>query len=201
MLFGMNRDCLYKALLNEIEELKLTEAKKALEYADEKHEGQFRAEGVPFIVHPMTVALHMLYLGIDEEEAIVTALLHDVCEDCKVPVDALPFSEEVKKAVDCLTYEKKDGFTRKESKEAYFKGMYNNRIACIVKIFDRCNNISSMAKGFNDKKTKRYIGETENCAYPLMDHIIETWPQYDKVTRVIKYHMESVIYAHKQGQN
>ncbi len=57
--------------------------KKALYFSAISHDGQYRKGGqkVPYIVHPFEVAmLCMKYT--DNEDVIVSALLHDVLEDC-----------------------------------------------------------------------------------------------------------------------
>jgi len=51
--------------------------------ANEAHGSQVRKSGEPYIVHPISVALILVELGMDSE-CIVTALLHDVVEDTDI---------------------------------------------------------------------------------------------------------------------
>lgn len=53
---------------------------RAYTVSKEKHEGQFRLSGEPYIVHPLNVAYILSELSVDEK-AISAALLHDVVED------------------------------------------------------------------------------------------------------------------------
>ncbi len=53
---------------------------QAYELAREKHEGQFRESGEPYIIHPIAVAKILVELGMDAD-TICAALLHDVIED------------------------------------------------------------------------------------------------------------------------
>ena len=53
---------------------------KAFELADKAHEGQTRASGEPYIMHPLAVAEILANLQIDHE-TLIAALLHDVVED------------------------------------------------------------------------------------------------------------------------
>ena len=53
---------------------------KAYEYAKAAHEGQKRANGEPYIHHPLETTMILLALKPDED-SIVAALLHDVLED------------------------------------------------------------------------------------------------------------------------
>ena len=60
---------------------------KALQFAREKHKGQIRKDGVPYIVHPLSMACYAVALGIKDDNIIATVLLHDVVEDCDVPAE------------------------------------------------------------------------------------------------------------------
>lgn len=64
---------------------------RAVECAAEWHEGQTRkhpTRRIPYIVHPMSVAILLLREGCDDE-TIAAGLLHDVIEDCGVTTDEL----------------------------------------------------------------------------------------------------------------
>ena len=125
---------------------KLTQTAKVLPYARELHEGQVRKgkDHVPYIYHPLLIACHALALGLDEDNLVSAALLHDVCEDCGVSAEDLPVNETTKKAVSLLT--KKDNQNKKE----YYNRISENPIATMVKLLDRCNNVSGMATAFSD---------------------------------------------------
>ena len=142
---------------------KLYQTSKVLPYARELHKGQIRKgkDKVPYIYHPLLISCHALALGLDDDNIISTALLHDVCEDCGVSCDELPVNEETRTAVSLLT--KTD-----DDEENYFTQISQNAIATIVKLLDRCNNISSMAVGFSKEKMIEYIKETEKWFYPLL---------------------------------
>ena len=172
---------------------------KALPYARKMHEGQFRKGEVmvPYIYHPLLVACQALSLGLDSDGLIATALLHDVCEDCGVTPKELPVSEEAKEAVTLLT--KDDSYNSKsyECKEKYYKAISKNELAVMVKILDRCNNISGIAGGFTKKRMIEYIEETENWFYPLIQKAKIDFPQYSNALFAMKYHIISVVEAIK----
>ena len=50
---------------------------KAYEFAEQKHGDQRRASGIPYILHPTSVACILAELGMDSE-SVAAALLHDV---------------------------------------------------------------------------------------------------------------------------
>ena len=61
----------------------------ALVFAEECHRGQVRkCRNVPYIVHPMMVALLVQGAG-GTEDQIIAALLHDVVEDCGITLETL----------------------------------------------------------------------------------------------------------------
>ena len=86
----------------------LYQTKRALAFAKEKHNGQFRKLGhsnerVPYIYHPLLLTCHALALGLEEDDLLSACLLHDVCEDCGVKPEELPVNEETREAVRLLT--------------------------------------------------------------------------------------------------
>ena len=171
----------------------------ALRFMKKEHEGQFRKPSifsdakVPYIAHPLMMACHAHALGIREDEIIATILLHDVCEDCGVDSDSLPVSDGVKNAVALLTYHDDPIIEDSILKKQYYQAISGDRIATIVKILDRCNNISTMASSFSEKKLVSYIDETETYVMPLLEQAKHSIPEYVDALYVIKYHMKSVL--------
>ena len=171
----------------------------ALQYMREKHAGQFRKSSlfsdtkVSYITHPLLMACHAHALRIREDSILAAILLHDVCEECNVTPDMLPVSDEVADAVALLTYRKELSVAEKVTKKAYYNGIMRNRIATIVKVLDRCNNISTMASSFSEEKLVAYIEETEEYVMPLLDHAKRTIPEYADAFFIIRYHMNSVL--------
>lgn len=172
----------------------LYQASKVLPYARELHKGQVRKgkDKIPYIYHPLLIACHALALGLDDDNIVSAALLHDVCEDCGVTVDELPVNELTKETVSLLT--KIDNL----DKEQYYQRISQNPIATMIKLLDRCNNVSGMAAGFSKEKLIEYIKETENVIYPLLQKAKSEYPMYSNQVFLIKYHMTSVIEAIKR---
>ena len=63
----------------------------AVAFASEAHSGQVRrdAERSPYIRHPIEVAQLLSMAGIEDEDVICAAILHDVVEDCGIGVDVI----------------------------------------------------------------------------------------------------------------
>ena len=184
-----NEDRMYGYVKNYAILKGMPQTANVLPYARMLHEGQTRkgAEHVPYIYHPLLVACHALALGLDDDDLVSAALLHDVCEDCGIMADNLPVNEETKRAVALLT--KSD----QKTIEQYYADISENWIATMIKFLDRCNNISGMATGFSQKKMVDYINETEKYILPMLREAKHKYPQNSNQIFLIKYHMTSVI--------
>jgi hypothetical protein len=73
----------------------------AIALAAKAHEGQIDKAGAPYILHPLRMMLRLI-----TTEERITAVLHDVVEDCGWSLEGLRaegFSEGIVTAVDALT--------------------------------------------------------------------------------------------------
>ena len=170
----------------------MSETLRALAYAREKHAGQMRKSGEPYIVHPLTMACNAVSMGLRDDHLIATILLHDVCEDCGVSVAELPFSDVVKKGVELMTFRVMDGETKETAKNRYYNMLLGSREATITKLIDRCHNVSSMAGTFTLEKTKAYIEETREYVLPLLKTAKSTFTDDSDILFTLKYHITSV---------
>ena len=106
---------MYTRLAATAEGEELWETLSALRFMKKQHEGQYRKPSlfsdvkVPYITHPLMMACHAHALGIREDKILATILLHDVCEDCGVAPEELPFSEEIQEAVRLLSFQIRSG--------------------------------------------------------------------------------------------
>ena len=87
-----------------IPEEKLGVLKKAYEFAMKAHDGQLRRSGDPFLEHPVETAYILLSFQFDYS-TLAAALLHDVVEDCGIPITTIEnqFGAEIAKLVDGVT--------------------------------------------------------------------------------------------------
>ena len=79
---------LSKKLESYISPGEMKQIRNAFRFADEKHLGQFRKSGEPYISHPLAVAEICADWKLDAQ-AIMAALLHDVVEDQGVKLEEL----------------------------------------------------------------------------------------------------------------
>ncbi len=180
---------MYKRVENMAEELQLTETVAALPLMRRAHQGQVRkGKGrIPYIVHPLTMACHALATGITSDSLIAALLLHDVVEDTEVTLEDLQVSDRTKAAVALVT---KDGL---KSQKDYYADIATDSIATMVKLFDRCNNISTMTTGFDNDKIISYMAETEKYVFPLIDIVKEKYQTYYNQAFLLKYQMLAVM--------
>ena len=129
--------------------------KEAYRFAEEAHKGQKRKGGndIPYFTHIEETASIVKTLT-DKKEVIAAAYLHDVVEDCGVSAASLPVNRNVQNAVLLVT--RQDG----ERKAKYYQQIGENPIAVMVKLIDRCHNVSQMSLAFSREKLWKYIHET-----------------------------------------
>ena len=171
----------------------MTETLKGLAFARKQHEGQLRKSGEPYIVHPLTMACNALSLGIRDDNVIAAIMLHDVVEDCGVDISELPVNDEIRKTVKLLTFTVMDGETKETAKARYYNMILQDRAATLVKLIDRCHNVSSMAGTFSKEKLKAYIEETRQYVLPLQKKAKLLYADDSDVLFALKYHITSVV--------
>ena len=178
----------------------MPETLKALRIMKKSHEGQFRKgkDKIPYIFHPLMLACHAFALNIDNDNLIATCLLHDVIEDCKISSAELDVNDEIREAVNLVSFKVLDGMTKEESKAVYYERIKGNKIATMVKVLDRCNNVSTMATAFSRQKIASYIDETENYVMPLLDVIKHEYDDYYNAAFLIKYQISSLLETMKR---
>lgn len=80
--------------------------RRAYSLARRSHHGQVRRyNGEPYINHPKAVVVLLESYGISDEATLAAAWLHDVVEDCSVPIASIgnEFGDEVMSIVDALS--------------------------------------------------------------------------------------------------
>ena len=148
--------------------------KKAFEYAKELHEGQMRADGTPYISHPVAVAEIVAGLELDTD-SICAALLHDTVEDCADKTNLKEIETRFGKGVAGLV----DGLTKivimqvEDKEEAELENLRKMLLAMsrdirviFIKLCDRLHNMRTLdAKP--DEKRRLTALETMHVYAPL----------------------------------
>ncbi|MEO7031518.1 MAG: bifunctional (p)ppGpp synthetase/guanosine-3',5'-bis(diphosphate) 3'-pyrophosphohydrolase [Herbaspirillum sp.] len=152
------------------EELK--QVRLAYRFADEKHLGQMRVSGLPYISHPIAVAEICADWKLDAQ-AIMAALLHDVMEDQDVPKDELTerFGAQVSTLVDGLSkLDKLEFQTQIDMQAENFRkmllAMARDVRVILVKLADRLHNMRTL-DAMSFEKRHRIARETMEVYVPI----------------------------------
>lgn len=124
--------------------------KSAYSFAEKSHGDQRRVSGIPYILHPTSVACIIAELGLDTD-SICGALLHDVVEDTPVMLDEIRrmFGDDVAKLIDGVTKISKIPYSTREEQQAenirkMLIAMADDIRVIIIKLADRLHNMRTM---------------------------------------------------------
>ena len=171
---------------------------RAYAFADEKHAGQMRKTGEPYVEHPIAVAGILAELGMDDV-TIAAGLLHDVPEDCNVSYEEMQerFGADVAQLVEGVTKLKHIRFDTKADKQAgnlrkLFLAMAGDVRVIIVKLADRLHNMRTLDP-FEQRKRIEISEETLYIFAPIA-HRLGIWRvKWELEDRAFKY-LEPDVY-------
>ena len=143
---------------------------RAYDVAEDKHDGQARKSGDPYITHPLAVSTILAELGMDTT-TLVAALLHDTVEDTDYSLERLraEFGDEVAHLVDGVTKLDKVEFGNAAEAETIRKmvvAMARDPRVLVIKLSDRLHNMRTMRFLRPEKQVKK-ANETLEVFAPL----------------------------------
>jgi GTP pyrophosphokinase len=143
---------------------------QAYDVAEERHAGQRRKSGDPYITHPLAVATILAELGMDTT-TLVAGLLHDTVEDTGYLLEELgaDFGEEVEHLVDGVTKLDKVVLGAAAEVETIRKmvvAMARDPRVLVIKLSDRLHNMRTM-RCLPPEKQARKARETLEVFAPL----------------------------------
>ena len=150
----------------------LTLVKKAYDFSLRHHEGQTRASGEPYLVHPLEVATVLAEMRLDTT-AIASGLLHDAVEDTSVTVDDIrtEFGEQVAHIVEGVTKISKIDFASREEAQAesvrkMVLAMVDDIRVVLIKLADRLHNMRTL-QHLTPERQKTIAKETLEIYAPI----------------------------------
>jgi GTP pyrophosphokinase len=158
----------------------LTILHKAYVYAAQKHRGQLRQSGEPYLSHPLNVAYILAEMNMDLD-TVITGILHDTIEDTDATFEEIAelFGEDVAFLVDGVSKISQIEFKSKEEKQAesfrkMLISMSKDVRVIVVKLADRLHNMRTL-DCLPEEKRKRIAKETLDIYAPLAHRLGIAW--------------------------
>jgi GTP pyrophosphokinase len=150
----------------------ITLVRKAWEFCVQHHEGQTRASGEPYIIHPLEVAEVLAEMKMDST-SIAAGLLHDSVEDTPATNEEIEagFGEQVAHIVEGVTNIDKIEFANREDRQAenvrkMLLAMVSDVRVVLIKLADRLHNMRTL-EHLRPERRESIARETLDIYAPL----------------------------------
>ncbi len=149
--------------------------KKAYRYAKDAHDGQMRASGDPYIIHPLATAVTLAEMRLPIP-IIAAGILHDVPEDTPRTLEDIQeeFGDEIHKLVSGIT---KLGKIKYRGMERYIENLRKMFLAMaedvrvvVIKFADRLHNLQTL-DAIPPKKQYRVALESLEIFAPIANRL------------------------------
>lgn len=163
------------------DEDQLLELEHAIDFATEKHEGQKRKSGEPYIIHPLAVGDTLIDWGMDID-TVLAGILHDTVEDTSATLEDIEnlFGHDVAFLVDGVTKvsQARAGMRNLESYLPQTKDNLSKLLIAvgqdvrviIIKLADRLHNLSTL-QYMSVEKQKKIARESLDVFAPMADRL------------------------------
>ncbi|HUX28723.1 MAG TPA: bifunctional (p)ppGpp synthetase/guanosine-3',5'-bis(diphosphate) 3'-pyrophosphohydrolase, partial [Terracidiphilus sp.] len=166
----------FESLLRRVQAHRPTEdvslIRKAWEFCVKHHEGQMRASGEPYIIHPLEVAEVLAEMKMDAT-SIAAGLLHDSVEDTPATNEeiAKEFGDQVAHIVEGVTKIDKIQFANREDRQAenvrkMLLAMVSDVRVVLIKLADRLHNMRTL-EHLKPERQEAIARETLDIYAPL----------------------------------
>jgi len=166
----------FEALLKRVQANRPSEdvslLRKAWDFCVKHHEGQMRASGEPYIIHPLEVAEVLAEMKMDAT-SIAAGLLHDSVEDTPATSEeiAAEFGEQVAHIVEGVTKIDKIQFANREDRQAenvrkMLLAMVSDVRVVLIKLADRLHNMRTL-EHLKPERQEAIARETLDIYAPL----------------------------------
>jgi GTP pyrophosphokinase len=166
----------FEELFREVEKSRpgtdLSLLRRAFEFSAEHHRQQVRESGEPYLFHPLEVARVLAEMKLDVS-TVCAGLLHDVVEDCQIPIEEVKkeFGSEVARLVEGVTKISRLDLLAPEARQAenvrkMVLAMVEDVRVVVVKLADRLHNMRTL-RFLPPEKRERIARETLEIYAPL----------------------------------
>ena len=159
-----------------LEPAEVERIRRAFQFGSHAHEGQRRASGEPYILHPLKVAQILAEMRLDHE-TIIAALLHDVIEDTPTakPQIATSFGDPVAELVDGVSKLTHLSFesvveAQAENFRKMLIAMARDIRVMLIKLADRLHNMRTL-DALKPGKQRRISRETIDIYAPIANRL------------------------------
>jgi len=150
--------------------------RRAYDFAAEQHKTQTRLSGEPYLSHPVEVAHLLADMKLDVT-SLCAALLHDVVEDTKIPIEKISenFGAEVARLVEGVTKISRLDLLAPEDRQAenvrkMLLAMVNDVRVVMVKLADRLHNMRTL-EYLDPASQQRIARETLDIYAPVANRL------------------------------
>jgi GTP pyrophosphokinase len=172
---------------------------RSFAFAAERHAGQKRRSGDPYVVHPVGVARIISELRLDVP-SVCAGLLHDCVEDTSATAEDIGrlFGTEIQFLVEGVTKLGQIPWTTREERQAenfrkMLLAMARDIRVILIKLADRVDNMRTLAHMPRDKQ-ERISRETREIYAPLANRLGIQWMKAELEDLAFKY-LEPEDYA------
>src|ERR1700736_3280768 len=150
--------------------------RRAYDFAADQHKTQTRLSGEPYLSHPLEVAHLLADMKLDVT-SLCAALLHDVIEDTKSPIELISqqFGPDVARLVEGVTKISRLDLLAPEDRQAenvrkMLLAMVNDVRVVMVKLADRLHNMRTL-QFLDSEKQQRISRETLDIYAPVANRL------------------------------
>src|SRR5436190_13083182 len=174
--------------------------RRSFEFAADRHAGQRRRSGEPYVVHPVGVARTIAELRLDVP-SVCAGLLHDCVEDTSATAEDIGrlFGSEIQFLVEGVTKLGQIPWTTREERQAenfrkMLLAMARDIRVILIKLADRVDNMRTLEHMPRDKQ-ERIARETREIYAPLANRLGIQWMKVELEDLAFKY-LEPEEYRH-----
>ncbi|MEO8691552.1 MAG: RelA/SpoT family protein [Candidatus Saccharimonas sp.] len=177
----MNRQGLLQSASDHFSKRQLEQLRNAIDFATEKHTGQLRKSGDPYITHPLATASFLVTWGMDID-SVIAGVLHDTVEDTDATLEEVEelFGHEIAFLIDGVTKvsQARSGMRNLDSYLPSTKDNLTKLLIAvgqdvrviIIKLADRLHNMQTLQYKSPEKQVK-IARETIEIFAPLADRL------------------------------